>query len=209
MAKNSRHTKLIAIAGPSACGKSLLAKELLKKLGSDKCSIISQDNYYKDWGRLSIAKRKKINFDNIRAFDFALFKKHLKALKNNKTISLPYYDFISSRRLKKTKKIAPKVFIIVEGLMPYVKKETGKLFDLKIYVDAENHTCMARRINRDINERGETLESTCRRYFKDVLPMQVKYVEPQKRCADIAVNSSKKLGDKTLDKIVRRIKRWY
>lgn len=198
-----RKIKLIAVTGPSGCGKTLLAKRLSGRLGRNKCVILSQDNYYKDWGRLHRKKRKKINFDDIKAFDFQLFKKHLEALKNGKGILSPCYDFVRSARSKKTKRIQPKPVIIVEGLMPLAKRNLAPLFDLKIYIDTENYVCLARRIRRDIKERGESIEATCRRYFQDVLPMQKKYVEPQKKYADIVINSHKKLDDRLLDRIVK------
>ncbi|MEK6715273.1 MAG: uridine kinase [Candidatus Omnitrophota bacterium] len=197
--------KLIVVTGPSACGKTFFANKLLKKIGKNRCSIISQDNYYKDWGNLDIEKRKKINFDDIKAFDLSLFKKHLQALKDGKSILRPYYDFVRSARLKKTKRIYPKPVIIVEGLMPLAKRSLINFFDFKIYIEADNATCLARRIKRDTRERGDSIESACRRYFQDVLPMQKKYVEPQKKLADIVIDTDKKLDDRLWDGIIKHI----
>lgn len=179
---------LIAIAGPTASGKTMLANLLKKKLVRNKIAIISQDNYYKNQRGRSSEERKKINFDSLKAFDMELLTKHLQSLKNNKTIYMPLYDFVQSRRRKKTKKITPKQFIIVEGLMPYFEKKTRGLFDYKLYINTNNAICLARRLKRDIKERGDTIKSVCKRYFNDVLPMQKKYVEPQIKWADFVIN---------------------
>ncbi|MCX5699832.1 MAG: uridine kinase [Candidatus Omnitrophica bacterium] len=178
---------LIAIAGPTASGKTTLANLLKKILGANKAVIISQDNYYKDWPRLSLKERKKINFDNLKSFDWVLLLKHLKCLKKGNPILSPEYDFVQSRRLKKAQKVEAKQFIIVEGLIPYFEKKLRSLFDYKIYINTNNGICLARRIKRDTQERADSIESVCKRYFEDVLPMQKKYVEPQKGWADWVV----------------------
>ena len=180
--------KIIAITGPTASGKSSLAKELGKMIGDDKCVIIPQDNYYKDWSHLSKSRRKKINFDDAKAFDFNLLARHLLSLRSGKSVFMPLYDFVQSRRLKSTKKVESAPVIIVDGLMPFFNKKLRSLSDHKIYIDAKNAICLARRIKRDTKERGESIESVCSRYFNDVLPMQKKYVEPQKRWADVIIN---------------------
>jgi uridine kinase len=187
----SSNCKIIAIAGPTASGKTTFAYVLRSKLGNNKAVIIGQDNYYKNWSYLSKKTRKKINFDDIKAFDFNLLTKHLLCLKRGKAIKSPLYNFAQSRRLKKTIKIIPKPYIIVEGLMPFYFKRLARLFDYKIYIEANKATCLARRIKRDIKERGESIESVCSRYFNDVLLKQKKYVEPQKRWADEVVNWDK------------------
>jgi uridine kinase len=180
--------KIIAITGPTASGKSSLAKKLNTKLGSSKCVIIAQDNYYKNWGHLNKTARKKINFDDAKAFDSSLLAKHLSSLKRGLNIESPLYDFVQSRRLKRSIKIESKPLIIVEGLMPFLDKKLRSLFDYKIYINVSNGVCLARRIKRDTKERGDSIESVCIRYFNDVLPMQRKYVEPQKKWADLIIN---------------------
>lgn len=185
---NMRPAILIAITGPTASGKSTLAKMALDKLGKDKSVLICQDNYYKDRSSLPKKERKKINFDDIKSFDLGLLVKHLKCLKNGKPIFMSLYDFIQSRRLKKVKKVEPKPFIIVEGLMPFFDKRLRKLFDFKIYIDLSNAICLSRRIKRDTKKRGESIESVCLRYFNDVLPMQKRFVEPQRQWADVIIN---------------------
>lgn len=180
--------KVIAIAGPTASGKTTFANSLKKIFNNDKAAVICQDNYYKDRPHLPIQKRKLINFDDINAFDLTLLTKHILHLKNGKPIFMPLYDFVRSRRLKKVKKVKPKQFVIVEGLMPFFDKKLRKLFDFKIYIDLSNAICLSRRIERDTKKRAETIESVCLRYFRDVLPMQKRYVEPQRQWADLIIN---------------------
>ncbi|MFA5156297.1 MAG: uridine kinase [Candidatus Omnitrophota bacterium] len=180
--------KIIAVAGSTASGKTTFANKLKKKFKDNKVVIICQDNYYKDWSHLNKKERKKINFDDLKAFDLRLLIKHLDYLKNGMPVCMPLYDFVQSRRLKKVKKINPKQVIIVEGLMPFFDKKLRQMFDYKIYIDTSNAVCLARRLKRDTKERGETVESVCFRYFNDVLPMQRKYVEPQKKWADVVIN---------------------
>jgi len=180
--------KFTAIAGPSASGKTTLANLLKKMLGSDETIILNQDNYYKDFSYLNKVERKKINFDSIRSFDLVLLAKHLQSLKYGTPVYIPFYDFVQSKRLKKTRKIVAKKFILVEGLIPFFDKKLRELFDYKFYIDSDNAICLARRLKRDTKERGDSIETVCKRYFEDVLPMQKRYVEPQKKWADLVIN---------------------
>lgn len=198
-------TKLIAIAGPTASGKTTFAKLLKKKFSNNKTVTICQDNYYKDFPHLSTRERKKTNFDDFKSFEWKLLLKHLNYLKKGRTIFSPQYDFVQSKRLKKTQKIRPKQYIIIEGLMPFWDKKLRCLFHHKIYINTGNAVCLTRRIKRDVKERGDTIESVCKRYFDHVLPMQKKYVEPQKKWTDLIVDGTKKFDDKLLNKIVERI----
>jgi len=187
---------LIAIVGPSASGKSMLAKRLARALGRTRCAVICQDDYYKDWSHLPRHKRKQVNFDDAKAFDFRLLEKHISVLKSGKFIQKPSYCFMESKRLTKRYTLTPKRYIIVEGLMPLFDNRLRKLFDYKIYIDTNNAVCLARRIRRDTKERGESIESVCSRYFNDVLPKQKRYVEPQKRWADVVVDGNNAVGKK-------------
>ncbi len=201
MFQENGSNKLIAITGSTASGKTTFARLLKKKLGDHQTVIICQDDYYKNRAHLNRKERKKINFDDIEAFDCELLTKHLIFLKNGKSVLSPVYDFIQSRRLERTKRVVPKQFIIVEGLMPFFDKKQRILFDYKIYIDVNNSVCLARRIRRDTRTRGDSIEIICNRYFKDVLPMQKLYVEPQKRWADAIVDGSDCCHPKVINKI--------
>lgn len=202
MGTNGKGIKVIAITGPSASGKSVLAKHLFKALGRDSCVVLCQDDYYKNWSHLPKEKRKKINFDDANSFDFELLCKHLRALSRRASINKPCYSFVESKRLTKGQKICPKPIVILEGLTPLFNKELRRLIDLKIYIDVDCATSLSRRLKRDMTERAETIESVCERYFNDVLPMQRRYVERQKKWADVVVDG-KALDKKVVRKIVR------
>jgi len=197
--------KLIALVGPSASGKTSLANKLAKKLGKNKTAIISQDQYYKDWSRLPLKKREQINFDNPNAFDFKLMTAMLRRLQRGESVKVPQYSYKLHKRLTKPRTLYPKPYIIIEGLLVLHNKSLRDLLNLKIYVDIDRATSLARRIRRDTRMRGETIESVCRRYFKDVLPMQEKFVERQKKWADIIIDGSKKFNDTLLRNIVKSI----
>lgn len=179
------NSRIIAITGPTASGKTTLANNLAKKIGCSRCVILSQDNYYKDWSYMPKNERKKINFDDIKSFDYKLLIKHLQDLKSGKAVEMPRYSFIKNSRLITRKKVYPKPIIIIEGLILFLNKKLRNLCDLKIYIDTDNYICFARRLRRDVKKRAETIETVCERYFHHVLPMQNKFVEPQKKFSDI------------------------
>ncbi len=204
MGRNCKKAKItfIAITGPTASGKSILSSKLSKVFGKEKCAVICQDDYYNDWSRLPKNRRKKINFDDAGAFDFSLLNKHIIELRRGACINKPCYGFAENKRLSRTQKIKSKPIIIIEGLMPFLKDRIRKLFDLKVYIDIDNAECLSRRLRRDIAERAETVESVCRRYFAEVLPMQRRYVERQKKWADMVIDGA----DCCNPKIIRKIK---
>jgi len=181
---DSHKPKLIAIVGPSACGKTSLAK----RLGIGNTTLISQDQYYKDWSRLPFKERANINFDHPNSFDFSLLQRHLRALKRGEMIKVPTYCYKKHCRLTRRHTLYPKRYIIVEGLYPMHQKAIRKLFDIKIYVDINAPISLSRRIKRDVRHRGECLDSVCQKYFSIVLPMQKRYVERQKKWADLVLD---------------------
>ena len=204
MGKNSGNC-IIAITGPSASGKSMLAKRLSELLGKNRCLVLCQDDYYKDWSYLTRQERKKINFDDAKAFDFALLEKHIAYLKKGNDIEVPQYSFKQSKRLSIRYTLNARRYVIVEGLMPFLKNELRRLFDFKIYVDIDNAESLSRRLKRDIDERGETAESVRSRYFNHVLPMQKRYVEKQKRWADVVVDGRHVISGEMIRKMVKKI----
>ncbi|MFA6635896.1 MAG: uridine kinase [Candidatus Omnitrophota bacterium] len=211
MEKKKPGVKLIAIAGPSASGKTLLAEKLVQKLGRKNAVILSQDRYYKDLSRMPLRKRGCINFDEPKAFDFVLMKKQIKDLCNGKRIRAPRYSFRLHKRLSK-RTIIPNSsdlfsmsYIIVEGILVYYPGDLRDLFDLKVYVDIDEATALARRIRRDVAHRSETIELVCERFFRDVLPMQKRYIEIQKKEADVVINEKDQIS-KSIDILYKIVK---
>ncbi len=178
---------LIGIAGGTGSGKSTVAKEIYNSLPSKQICMIQQDSYYKDQSHLTMDERIKTNYDHPDAFDNDLMKKHLKMLLNNEAVEKPVYDFSIHNRVDKTEKINPCPIIIVEGLMIFVEKEIRDLMDIKVFVDTDSDIRIVRRIKRDIEERGRTLDSVITQYINSVRPMHLEFIEPTKRYADVIV----------------------
>jgi uridine kinase len=180
---------IIAVAGGSGAGKSFLAKAIVELFEGD-VELISQDSYYKDLSHLSQEERDLVNFDHPEAIDFPLLKKHLMELKEGRSIEEPTYDFATHLRTSKVKVRQPKRVIVVEGILLLAVSEMREVYDVKCFVDADDELRLFRRIERDISERGRTLEGVRVQYFKTVQPMYKKFVLPSKNHADIIIPSN-------------------
>ena len=176
---------LIGIAGGSGSGKTLVAKRIVEELGSDKVIIIQQDSYYNDLGHLTLEERKKQNFDHPDAFDHQYLIAQLKDLLVGKSIDQPIYDYAIHSRKKETRRIGEHVIIVLEGILILHDPELRRLMDIKVYVDTDADVRLIRRIRRDVTERDRSLESILDQYENSVRPMQLQFVEPTKRYADI------------------------
>jgi len=178
---------LIGIAGGSGSGKTLVAKRIVKELGSDKVIIIQQDSYYNDLGNLTLEERKKQNFDHPNAFDQQLLIDQLKDLLAGKSINQPIYDYTIHSRKKETRRIGEHVIIVLEGILILHDPDLRRLMDIKVYVDTDDDVRLIRRIRRDVTERGRSLDSILDQYENSVRPMQLQFIEPTKRYADIII----------------------
>lgn len=167
-------------------GKSTLAENIKKEFKND-ITMLSHDYYYKNHPELSFDERKKLNFDHPNAFDTDLLIKDLIDLKNGKAIYRPSYSFINHLREEKTVKIIPKKVILVEGILIFESKQLKDIMDIKIFVDTDSDIRFIRRLIRDVNERGRTLESVIEQYCMTVKPMHEEFVEPSKKNSDIIV----------------------
>ena len=180
--------KIIGIAGGTASGKTTIAKKL-KKISEPygKVSMLRLDDYYKDARDKSLEERRKINFDHPDSIDIELLIKHINALKEGKTIQKPIYDFVYSVRSEETETVEPSDVLLIEGIMVFVYPELLELFDMKIFVDTPDDIRFIRRLKRDIEDRGRTVQSVVNQYLTTVRPMHHTFVEPSKRHADIIV----------------------
>ncbi len=178
---------IIGIAGASGSGKTLVAHTLYNKLGSDKVVIIQEDSYYKDLSHLPFEERTKFNFDHPDAFDHHLLVEHLKKLREGESIEHPLYDYTTHSRKKETQRVGPHQIIIIEGILILAIPELRELLDIKIYIDTPPDICFIRRLERDIQERGRTVDNVIRQYLETVRPMYLQFVEPSKRYADIII----------------------
>lgn len=182
---------IIAIAGASASGKSLIAstivKELKEELATNDISIISEDAYYNDQSHLTMEERVKTNYDHPNSMDHKLLVEHLKALKAGKAIDIPEYDYAEHNRKKTVTHFEPKKIIILEGILLLTDEEIRNEINVSVFVDAPLDICFIRRLQRDMIERGRTMESIISQYRKTVRPMFLQFIEPSKQYADLIV----------------------
>ncbi|TCS91300.1 uridine kinase [Keratinibaculum paraultunense] len=178
---------LIGITGGTGSGKSTVSTEILKSIHEKNVAIIEQDSYYKDQSHLSFEERVKTNYDHPFAFDNDLLIQHLKDLLNRKPIEKPIYDFERHTRKKETITVYPKEIIILEGILILADEEIRNLCDIKIFVDTDSDVRVIRRIERDMKERGRTLDSVINQYMTTVRPAHMQFVEPSKKHADIII----------------------
>lgn len=177
--------KIIGISGGSGSGKTTIVKKI-SEIISDFV-FIPQDNYYKSAEYITNKTITAFNFDHPDAFDNNLLLEHLIKLKNFEPIEMPQYDFVHHKRKKETIKILPKKVIIFEGIMIYFDKRIRDLIDLKIFVDTPDDIRFIRRLKRDINERGRTVDSVIDQYLEYVRPGHYEFIEPTKMYADLII----------------------
>jgi uridine kinase len=198
---------IVGVAGGSGSGKTTLVELIMKALGEDHVSYISHDNYYKDLSHLSFKERSQINFDHPNSLETDLLIKHLKELKQMKSINKPLYDFTRHARIQDTyETVKPRPIIIVDGILIFAELELLNLFDMKIFVDTDDDIRFIRRLIRDTTERNRTTMSVIAQYEETVRPMHLTYVEPSKRNADIIVPAGKGIRTVALDMCVSRLR---
>ena len=177
---------VIGIAGGSGSGKTTLLKNIIQSFGP-AITVLSHDNYYKRHDEMTYEERCKLNYDEPAALETDLMVRQLEQLRRGQEILCPVYDFTVHNRSDETILIKPERVIIVEGILIFENKELRDLMDIKIFVDADADVRICRRIKRDVNKRGRSLESVITQYQETVKPMHEKYVEPSKKYADIVV----------------------
>ncbi len=196
---------VIGIAGGSGSGKTTLTKNLAERFGC--CvTVLSHDNYYKRHDELTYEQRCLINYDEPEAFETDLMAAHLEQLRQGKAIDCPVYDYTVHNRSNETTSMIPCPVIIVEGILIFADEALRNLMDIRIFVDTDADVRLCRRIKRDVNKRGRSLESVLNQYQQTVKPMHEKYVEPSKKYANIVVPEGGK-NVVALDMIVDRIQR--
>ena len=196
---------VIGIAGGSGSGKTTLMKNLVERFG-DAVTVLSHDNYYKRHDELTYEERCLINYDEPAAFETDLMAAHLDSLRHGQAIDCPVYDYTVHNRSDETVHIVPKPVIIVEGILIFADAALRELMDIRIFVDTDSDVRLCRRIKRDVNKRGRTLESVLTQYQQTVKPMHEKYVEPSKKHANLVVPEGGK-NQVALDMIIGRIRR--
>ncbi len=196
---------IIGIAGGSGSGKTTVVNKIIKSLPTNSVSVISQDAYYRDKGKLSAAERLKINFDHPSSIEFSLLVNHLDLLLEGKTIGMPIYSYVTCARSEETIPVEPKKVIIIEGILILTNPRLRKRLDIKVYVDADSDDRLMRIIWRDIEERGRSFREVLEHYERSVKPMHLLFIEPNKRYADIIIPQGGK-NQIAIDILTSRIK---
>ncbi len=177
---------ILGIAGGTGSGKTTFAKALQSALG-DSCVIVPQDAYYVANTELSFEDRLKVNYDHPDAFEDGLLIAHLRALRSGRSVEVPVYDFANYVRTSRTVTVEPRTIVIVEGILVLHNPLLRAEFDLKVFVDTDPDVRILRRLIRDVQQRGRTLESVRTQYLETVKPMHEAFVEPSKKYADLIV----------------------
>lgn len=180
-----KEVKVIGITGGSGSGKSTIVRKIAEV--SESFVSIAQDSYYKSAAFVNNANITAFNFDHPDAFDNDLLCQHIRDLKAGKAIQMPQYDFVHHCRRQESIRVEPAPLVIVDGLMILYVPEIRELLDLKIYVDTPHDIRFIRRLQRDILERGRTVESVVKQYLEVVRPGHFSFIEPTKEFADLIV----------------------
>ena len=201
-----KKTLIIGITGGTGSGKSTVCKAIKDSIPAENIAILEQDAYYKDQTHLSFEDRLKTNYDHPLAFDNKLLINHIDMLCEGKSIEKPIYDYeLHTRKQDETVTVEPKDIIIVEGIMILEDEELRNKLDIKIYVDTEDDIRILRRIQRDIKERGRTVDSVIEQYLQTVKPAHDQFIEPYKKYADIIMPEGGQ-NEVAIDIVIARIK---
>ena len=196
---------IIGISGGTGSGKTTVAQKIIAPVGNDNVVYLQQDSYYRNLGDMPLDLRHRVNFDHPDAFDTDLLINHMEALRAGESIEQPIYDYPTHSRNSATIHVGPRPVIIVEGILVFVNSQMRALMDLKIFVDTDADIRFIRRLDRDVHERGRTVESVIVQYTTTVRPMHLQFVEPSKRYADIIIPEGG-FNDVGIDLITGKIK---
>ncbi|MBN1936388.1 MAG: uridine kinase [Anaerolineae bacterium] len=178
---------IVGVAGGTASGKTTISDAILARVGRDRVAFIQHDAYYRNQSHLPFEERVKVNYDHPDSLETGLLIEHLDALCRWQAVEMPVYDFAWHTRAAQTRRVEPRPVILVEGILIFAEKALRECFDIKIYVDADPDLRVIRRIQRDISERGRTVDSVIEQYLRTVRPMHIEFVEASKRYADVII----------------------
>ncbi len=199
---------IIGICGGTGSGKTTVANKILGRIGKEKAMIMQQDHYYLDLHHIPRDQKNHHNFDHPGAFDWDEFIRHLKLLKEGKPIDQPIYNFHTYARMEETLHLEPRPLIIVEGILVFEKEDLRNMMDIRLFVDTDSDVRLMRRLERDMRERGRSLESVLHQYTETVRPMHSQFVEPSKYFAHVILPGG---GENriAIDMILSRIHSWF
>jgi uridine kinase len=183
----SRLPLVIGVAGGSASGKTTVVRRIVESLGDSEVTVLEHDRYYRDRNDLRLEERAALNYDHPDSLETDLLVAHVVGLRDGHSVEVPVYDFTRHARKPVTETVSARRAIIVEGILIYTDAELRGLMDVKVFVDTDDDTRFIRRLQRDISERGRTVQSVIDQYLGTVKPMHLEFVEPSKRYADIII----------------------
>lgn len=202
---SNRTPLIIGITGGSGSGKTSVTNAISEVFKNHSVVVIEQDYYYKDQSHLKFEERLNTNYDHPLAFDNDLLIEHIHNLLNNKAVDKPVYDYAQHTRSTDTIRIEPQDVIILEGILVLEDERLRNLMDIKLFVDTDSDLRIIRRILRDINERGRTVDSVVEQYINVVRPMHNQFIEPTKRYADVIIPEGGQ-NEVAIDLMVTKIK---
>jgi uridine kinase len=178
---------VIGVAGGSGSGKTTVVRRIVESIGDDQVTVLEHDRYYHDRNDLRLEERAALNYDHPDSLETDLLVRHVLELKAGRDVDVPVYDFARHARQRNTETVAARRAIIVEGILIFTDASLRDLMEVKVFVDTDDDTRFIRRLQRDISERGRTVQSVIEQYLGTVKPMHLDFVEPSKRYADIIV----------------------
>lgn len=184
---------LVGFSGGSGSGKTTLAAAIQKRLGEHRSVVLSFDAYYKDLSHLPLRERAEVNFDHPDALDVQLLTQQIRQLKCGQAVEVPRYDFTTHTRRPETLTLQPKAVVLIEGILLFAFDSIRSLLDLKVFVDVAPDIRFIRRLVRDLQERGRTVDSCIQQYYATTRPMHFAWVEPSKKFADVSISSEEKV----------------
>lgn len=195
---------VLGIAGGSGSGKTTLAQAIYKAIGEENISYITHDSYYRDNSHLTLEERGKLNFDHPDSLETALLVEHVKKLIKREQVVTPRYDFNTHSRMSTNQVLPSRPIVLIDGILLFTDPTLTGLMDLKIYVDTDDDIRLIRRLQRDTQERGRTLDGVINQYIESVRPMHLAFVDPSKKNADIIIPDG--LNSGALDLVVNKLK---
>jgi uridine kinase len=183
----TQQTFVIGVAGGSGSGKTTVVRRIVESIGDEQVTVLEHDRYYRDRNDLRLEERAALNYDHPDSLETDLLVRHVEALRGGETVNVPVYDFARYARQPDTRTVSPRRALIVEGILIYTDAALRRLMDVKVFVDTDDDTRFIRRLQRDMSERGRTVQSVIDQYLGTVKPMHLEFVEPSKRYADIII----------------------
>lgn len=195
---------VLGVAGGTGSGKSTVADRLIGAFGRDRVAVIALDSYYRDDQRLGLDARARVDYDHPESIEWPLLRSHIEMLLDGRAVDVPIYDFANHARSADVATIRSAPIVVVEGILVLWEPEIRELMDLRVFVDADPDVRFIRRLQRDVSERGRSLESVIEQYLTTVRPAHLNFIEPSKRYADVIIPHGG-MNERALDMLIARI----